>query len=68
LAEGSACMYCKTGVQSASFIDIERPLTSYEPTPSRSWRYRASVLPSGSPQAIFVPAIGPNEIWAPVAS
>jgi hypothetical protein len=52
----------RTGVPSVSDIDIERPLASKVATPSSSCRYRASVLLSASGQAVFVPAIGPNEI------
>jgi hypothetical protein len=61
-------MNCKTGVPSASAIDIERPLTSKEATPSSSWRYRSSVLCSSSGQIFFVAAIGPNEMSLPLAS
>ena len=61
-------MNWRTGVPSASDIDIERPLVSNVATPSSSCRYRASVLVSSSGQAIFVPATGPNEISFPLAS
>ena len=37
-AEAQPCMNCRTGVPSLSFIDIERPLTSKEPTSASSWR------------------------------